>query len=222
MRVADIGYARDAQQIQTNVVRVDGQRSVYIPVLKQGGDTNTISVVDGMREALTKLVDIPKELTTRVVSEQNTNVFAKAGLAIGGLIGNISGDAARVILDVKPDGGIEFMARSSDGGSTWEQVFATQDPGDNAARTEFALNQTQDGHTRIYVGDGGRQTDAAFPPHSNTGVYRADAVDTKTSAQLTNGTTNPGYVVLTDPARGRADPTYNYCEGQCWYDNFVV
>src|SRR5437868_10009256 len=41
--VADIGIAKDAQQIQTNLVRVDGQKSVYIPVLKQGGDTNTRS-----------------------------------------------------------------------------------------------------------------------------------------------------------------------------------
>src|SRR3954464_365515 len=46
VRVADIGVAKDAQQIQTNLVRVDGQRSVYVPVLKQGGDTNTIAVVD--------------------------------------------------------------------------------------------------------------------------------------------------------------------------------
>ena len=38
-------------QIQTNIVRVDGQRSVYVPVLKQGGDTNTIAVVDGIKEA---------------------------------------------------------------------------------------------------------------------------------------------------------------------------
>src|SRR5215475_15307571 len=43
VRVADIGRAVDAQQIQTNIVRVDGQRSVYVPVLKQGGDTNTIA-----------------------------------------------------------------------------------------------------------------------------------------------------------------------------------
>ena len=49
VRVADIGYAKDAQQIQTNIVRVDGQRSVYLPVLKQGGDTNTIAVVDGIK-----------------------------------------------------------------------------------------------------------------------------------------------------------------------------
>src|ERR1019366_8918627 len=50
--VADIRKAEDAQQIQTNIVRVDGQRSVYIPVLKQGGDTNTIAIVNGIREAI--------------------------------------------------------------------------------------------------------------------------------------------------------------------------
>src|SRR5450756_2429128 len=33
VRVADIGIAKDAEQIQTNLVRVDGQRSVYVPVL---------------------------------------------------------------------------------------------------------------------------------------------------------------------------------------------
>ncbi|MDQ2946344.1 MAG: efflux RND transporter permease subunit, partial [Acidobacteriota bacterium] len=58
--VADIGVAKDAQQIQTSIVRVDGQRSVYIPVLKQGGDTNTIAVVDGVKEALKHLYDVPK------------------------------------------------------------------------------------------------------------------------------------------------------------------
>lgn len=112
--------------------------------------------------------------------------------------------------------------RSKDGGTTWEHVFATQDPTDNAARTEFALNYTSDGHTRIYVGDGGTETDTQFPPHANTGVYRADAVDTKSSAELTDGTANPGFVALTDSAKGRADPTYDYCATQCWYDNYVV
>ncbi len=62
MRVADVGYAQDGHQIQTNIVRVDGQRSVYMPVLKQGGDTNTIAVVDGVKDALNNLVDVPEEL----------------------------------------------------------------------------------------------------------------------------------------------------------------
>ena len=35
--VGDVGRAKDAQQIQYNIVRVDGQRSVYLPILKQGG-----------------------------------------------------------------------------------------------------------------------------------------------------------------------------------------
>src|SRR5881296_924724 len=34
VRVKDIGYAEDAQQIQFSLVRVDGQRSVYLPILK--------------------------------------------------------------------------------------------------------------------------------------------------------------------------------------------
>jgi len=71
VRVSDVGRTEDAQQIQTNIVRVDGQRSVYLPILKQGGDSNTIAVVDGMRSALKKLVDVPKQLQSRVVFDQS-------------------------------------------------------------------------------------------------------------------------------------------------------
>ncbi|HEY2842621.1 MAG TPA: efflux RND transporter permease subunit, partial [Bryobacteraceae bacterium] len=74
VRVADIGYAKDAQQIQTNLVRVDGQPSVYVPVLKQGGDTNTIAVVNGVRERLKHLFDVPKNLVTNVVFDQSAFV----------------------------------------------------------------------------------------------------------------------------------------------------
>src|SRR5690349_15500374 len=56
--VADVGEARDASQIQNSMVRVDGQRSVYLPVLKQGGDANTIAVVNGIKSAVSSLVDI--------------------------------------------------------------------------------------------------------------------------------------------------------------------
>ena len=48
--VADVGHAVDAAAIQTNIVRVDGQRSVYLPVLKQGGDSNTIAIVNGIKD----------------------------------------------------------------------------------------------------------------------------------------------------------------------------
>ena len=69
--VADVGKARDASSIQTNVVRVDGQHSVYLPILKQGGGSNTISIVNGIRDRLKHLVDVPKTLKTNVVFDQS-------------------------------------------------------------------------------------------------------------------------------------------------------
>src|SRR5579872_1378503 len=78
VRVADIGHAADAQQIQTNIVRVDGQRSVYTPIMKQGGDTNTIEVVNGIRAALTHLFDVPSNLVKTVVFDQS--VFVKTAI----------------------------------------------------------------------------------------------------------------------------------------------
>jgi multidrug efflux pump subunit AcrB len=71
VRVADVGSAQDAQQIQTSIVRVDGQPSVYLPVLKQGGNTNTISVVEGVKDAVSRLLDVPGQLVTRVVFDQS-------------------------------------------------------------------------------------------------------------------------------------------------------
>ncbi len=72
--IDDIGKAEDANQIQYNVVRVDGQRSVYLPIMKQGGDTNTIAVVQGIRDAIAHLYDIPKQLKSAVVFDQSTFV----------------------------------------------------------------------------------------------------------------------------------------------------
>ncbi|MGA2084102.1 MAG: efflux RND transporter permease subunit [Terracidiphilus sp.] len=77
--VADIGMAEDSGALQYNIVRIDGQRSVYIPVFKQGGNSNTITIVDGMKAAIKHLVDIPASLKTAVVFDQS--VFVK--LAIG-------------------------------------------------------------------------------------------------------------------------------------------
>ena len=71
VRVSDVGVAKDAAAMQSNIVRVDGQRSVYLPVLKQGGDTNTISIVEGIRTAITKLTDVPDELKNAVVFDQS-------------------------------------------------------------------------------------------------------------------------------------------------------
>src|SRR5690242_3995438 len=78
--VADVGKAVDAAQIQNNIVRVDGQPSVYLPVMKQGGDANTISVVDGIKQAVSDghLLDVPKQLVTKVVFDQS--VFVRTAI----------------------------------------------------------------------------------------------------------------------------------------------
>ena len=76
--VADIGHAVDGGALQYNIVRINGQRSVYVPVFKQGGNSNTITIVDGMKSAIKHLVDIPASLKTAVVFDQS--VFVKQAL----------------------------------------------------------------------------------------------------------------------------------------------
>ena len=86
--VGDVGKAEDANQIQYNVVRVDGQKSCYIPIMKQGGDTNTIEVVNGIRDLIGHLFDIPKQMTASLVFDQSTFVKeAIKTLVDEGLIG---------------------------------------------------------------------------------------------------------------------------------------
>jgi len=134
--VADVGRAVDAQAIQTNIVRVDGQPSVYLPILKQGGDTNTIAVVDGIRDALKHLVDIPKQLITRVVFDQS--VFVKTaidnlmhegaiGLVLTGLmillfLGSMRATAA-VFLSIPLSALAAFLAISIGGGTVNTMVL---------------------------------------------------------------------------------------------------
>jgi multidrug efflux pump subunit AcrB len=86
--VGDVGQAKDAAQIQLNMVQIDGQPSVYLPVMKQGGDSNTISIVDGVKKVVAKLTDVPKSLIAKVVFDQS--IFVKnaiENLIHEGLIG---------------------------------------------------------------------------------------------------------------------------------------
>ncbi|HVM51427.1 MAG TPA: efflux RND transporter permease subunit [Candidatus Acidoferrum sp.] len=69
--VSDVGKALDAAQIQYNKVRINGQPSVYVPVLKQGGEANTIEVVNGVKRVVKNLMYVPKRLITQVVFDQS-------------------------------------------------------------------------------------------------------------------------------------------------------
>jgi HAE1 family hydrophobic/amphiphilic exporter-1 len=71
--VGDVGKAQDAAQIQQNIVRINGQRSVYVPVLKQSG-SNTIAIVDGVENLLPKITGMPKGIKLRSIFSQATYV----------------------------------------------------------------------------------------------------------------------------------------------------
>jgi len=134
--VQDVGKALDAHEIQTNIVRVDGQPSVYLPILKQGGDTNTIAVVDGIKKAVGDLIDVPKQLVAKVVFDQS--IFVKKaienllheggiGLVLTGLmillfLGSMRATAA-VFLSIPLSALAAFLAISALGGTVNTMVL---------------------------------------------------------------------------------------------------
>ncbi|MBM4121436.1 MAG: efflux RND transporter permease subunit [Nitrospira sp.] len=86
----DVGKAVDSTMIQTNVVRIDGHRSVYIPVMKQAG-ANTLAVIDGIKAALPKLIGLPAGLDVKLIFDQSLYIrqsiqtLEHEGLLGGGL-----------------------------------------------------------------------------------------------------------------------------------------
>jgi hydrophobic/amphiphilic exporter-1 (mainly G- bacteria), HAE1 family len=77
--ISDVGKAVDGASTQYNIVRVNGQKSVYVPILKQGGNTNTIEVVNGIEKAIQTLRDLPAQLKTHVVFDQS--LFVKQAIS---------------------------------------------------------------------------------------------------------------------------------------------
>ena len=74
VRVSDVGKAEDSSAVQYNIVRVDGQRSSYIPIMKQGGDTNTLDVVSSVSKLIKHLYDIPNQLHADLLFDQSVFV----------------------------------------------------------------------------------------------------------------------------------------------------
>ncbi|SDA33440.1 efflux RND transporter permease subunit [Sphingomonas sp. NFR15] len=78
----DVAHVRDGSAPQTNVVHVDGSRSVLITILKNGA-TSTLAIVQGIKDALPKIqATLPPEL--KVVPLADQSLFVKA--AVEGVI----------------------------------------------------------------------------------------------------------------------------------------
>jgi multidrug efflux pump subunit AcrB len=76
----DVGSVEDTNQIQTNVVRVNGRRQVYIPVYRQPG-SNSLAIVRGVQDAIdeikARLVDAqgkPRDVELAVVFDQSVTI----------------------------------------------------------------------------------------------------------------------------------------------------
>lgn len=96
--------------------------------------------------------------------------------------------------------------RSTDDGATWTRIKTA--PNSGAFREEFALASTPDGHTRMYESEGDSNTALSGPSTFSV----ADAVESGTPTFVLKTSANPadaGYA------------TYNFCTGQCWYDQGV-
>lgn len=86
----DIGYAKDASAIQTNMVHINGKRQVYIPIYKRTR-ANTIAAVEGIKAKLAELKErLPKSVNLNVVLDQSAYVRNSInGLMKEGIIGLI-------------------------------------------------------------------------------------------------------------------------------------
>jgi multidrug efflux pump subunit AcrB len=92
----DVASVQDSSQIQSNIVRINGRRQVYIPIYRQPG-ANTIEIVDGIqgqlrqiRERLREMDERAQDLSLEVVLDQSVYVRdAIDGLQFAALLGAI-------------------------------------------------------------------------------------------------------------------------------------
>ena len=101
--VGDVADVQDSSQIQTNVVRINGRRQVYIPIYRQPG-ANTIEIVRSIDRNLERILQRLKEmapsardLSIEVVLDQSVYVRnALRALRLEGVLG--AGFALLVVL----------------------------------------------------------------------------------------------------------------------------
>ncbi len=94
--VSDVAEVRDSHQIQSNIVRVNGRRQVYIPVYRQPG-ANTLAIVDGVKaqseQILQRIRELdPKAKDMRIDVVMDQSVFVResiGGLTNAALIGGV-------------------------------------------------------------------------------------------------------------------------------------
>jgi multidrug efflux pump subunit AcrB len=76
--IHDIGWVRDGFPPQTNIVRVDGQRSVLLTIQK-AGNASTLDVIAGIKSLLPQIkASLPPELDIKPLADQS--IFVRASI----------------------------------------------------------------------------------------------------------------------------------------------
>jgi CzcA family heavy metal efflux pump len=78
----DVANVRDGSMPQTNLVHVEGRRSVLMSILKNG-DASTLDITDAVRKAIPRALDrLPKEARGKVAVKQlfDQSVFVRASI----------------------------------------------------------------------------------------------------------------------------------------------
>ena len=79
LKVSDLGHVEDAYKEPRSFARLDGKPAVTLQVRRQSG-TNTVRVVDAVRDKLDKLrPTLPADLTMTIISDQSQ--FIRASIA---------------------------------------------------------------------------------------------------------------------------------------------
>ena len=73
IRVRDIGRVEDSAETQQSIVRVNGEKAVYLRVNKQPG-ANTVEVVDAVKRTLPNLLGLPPGVNVNLTFDQSTYI----------------------------------------------------------------------------------------------------------------------------------------------------
>ena len=103
----DVGEVRNSSQIQTNIVRINGQRQVYIPIYRQPG-ANTIEIIDQIKKQLATILVRLK--TERAEDPKMKDLVLSAAMDQSiGVRESISGLQLAALLGAVLAGGVVFL-----------------------------------------------------------------------------------------------------------------
>ncbi len=92
----DVANVHDGNAPQTNIVHVDGNRSVLMSVLKNG-TTSTLAIVDGVREKLqTMKASLPPTLEVKPLNDQS--IFVRSAISAVAMEGAIAAALTSVMI----------------------------------------------------------------------------------------------------------------------------